>query len=253
MKEADVIRSLRAVGKEKVVINEDKKNAVIAAMVQRDIPVRKKSSIGEFVLAQIGFVNKMVWFWQGVWILLFLFAVWKGKLFHVTNENLCILSMAPPLLLLLAVEEITKVYARSMLEIEYATKYSLKKVVMARMLIVGVVNGILLFGGILFAGERLNMKLIEVLVYSLTPLLLMTFLLLKMMTVWNGEQLHYAGISLYVFFLFIVIVGRGERFNIYQQELFGAWLLLFVCGLIAAIAQGRVLAKRLECFEMLAG
>lgn len=250
MKEADVIKSLKAAAKDGVAINEERKNAVIECVLRRDIPVRRKSSLLEFVIAQIGFVNKVVWFWQGVWILFFVYAVWNGNLFHVTNEASCILSMAPPLLLLLTVEEVARVYTRSMLEIEYATKYSLKKVVLVRMMILSFVNGCILLGGILFAKEQMELELIEALVYSLTPLLLMTFLLLKMMNRWKGEQLHYAGISLYLFFLLIAVAGRMERFNIYAKNLFGVWLLLFVCGLLATIYQINRLAKHLEHFEL---
>ncbi len=253
MKEIDVIRNLKAVAKEKMDINEEAKNTVIANVLCRDIPIRSRGSRKEFILSQIGFVNKIVWFWQGVWILLFLFAIWNGNVVHVTNESLCILSMAPPLLLLLTVEEVSRVYNRSMLEIEYATKYSLKKVVLVRMMILSTANGFLLLGGILFAGIRMELALLEALVYSLTPLLLMTFLLLKMMTRLQGEQLHYAGISLYLGFLLIVMLGRMERFNIYGQNLFGVWMLLFAGGLLATIYQGCKMGKHLECFEVLAG
>lgn len=253
MKEKDVIRSLKAVAKEKPSVSEEKKKAVIAEMVQRELPLRKKSTFGEFVWAQIGFVNKMVWFWQGVWILLFLFAVWKGKLFHITNENLCILSMAPPLLLLLTVEEIAKIYNRSMLEIEAATKFSLRKVVLTRMLAVSVVNSVLLLGGMVYAGNRMELKCTEVLVYSLTPLVLMTALLLKMMIRWSGEQLRYGAVALYLCLVVVILIGRMERVNFYRQELLGMWLLLLVGGGIAAVYQGHRLGKHLEHCEPIAG
>jgi len=253
MKEADIIKSLKVVAKEKVDIDEDAKNTMIAGLLTREIPVRSRGSSIDFLLSQIGFVSKIVWFWQGIWMLLFLYAVWNGNMFQLTNEQLCILSMAPPLLLLLTVEEVSKVYNRSMLEIEYATKYSLKKVVLVRMLILSIVNAILLLGGILLAGNRLELVLLEVLVYGLTPLLLMTCLLLKLMTKLQGEQLHYAGISLYLGFLLIVIVGRMERFHIYSSHLFGVWMILFVFGLLGVVYQGCKLGKHLESFEILAG
>lgn len=253
MKEQDVIRGLKTVAKEMPVISEEKKNAVIAELVQKEMPIRKKSTFGEFVLAQIGFVNKMVWFWQGVWILLFAYAVWRGKLFHVSNESLCLLSMAPPLLLLLTVEEVAKIYNRSMLEIEAATKFSLKKVVLTRMLTVSVVNGVLLLGGMVYAGTRMELEWAKVLVYCLTPLVLMTALLLKMMTRWNGEQLRYGAVVLYLCLAFVILIGRMERVNFYRQELFGMWLLLLIGGGLAAVYQGHRLGKYLEHCEPIVG
>lgn len=251
MKEANVIRRLKDDAKRPISIDEEKKNAMIEMIVCRELPIRKKSSWGEFVLLQLGFVNKIVWFWQGVWMLFFFYAVGKGDVFHFTNETLYILSMAPPLLLLLTVEEVARIYNRSMLEIEYATKYSLKKVVMTRMLVLSIINGGLLFGGIFFAKEWMEMRFIEVLVYSLTPFLLMTFLILKMMTKWQGVQLHYVAISVYICFLLVIVVGGMEQFDIYRQNIFGIWICLFVVGLIATIIQWRRLGQYLECFEIL--
>lgn len=252
MRESDVIKNLKAVAKEKTDINEDVKNAIIAELLNREFHVRSRGSSIDFLLTQIGFVNKIVWFWQGVWMLLFWYAVWNGDALQLTNGHLCILSMAPPLLLLLTVEEVSKVYNRSMLEIEYATKYSLKKVVLMRMLVLSTVNGMLLSVGILLAGNRLELPLLEALVYSMTPLLLMTFLLLKLMRRLQGEQLQYAGISLYIVFVLIVLVGRMERYNIYSARLFGIWVLLFVSGLLAVVYQGHKLGRHLENFEIVA-
>jgi len=252
MKEKDVIKGLKTVAKEKPTISEEKKNDVIAELVQKEMPIRKKSTFGEFVWAQIGFVNKMVWFWQGVWFLLFAYVVWRGKLFSVSNENLCLLSMAPPLLLLLTVEEVAKIYNRSMLEIEAATKFSLKKVVLTRMLTVSVVNGVLLLSGMVYAGTRMELEWAKVLVYSLTPLLLMTALLLKMMTRWNGEQLQYGAVVLYLCLAVVIFIGRMERVNFYRQELFGMWLLLLIGGGIVAVYQGHRLGKHLEHCEPIA-
>lgn len=253
MKEKDVIKGLKTVAKEPPIVSEEKKNALIAEIVQREFSFRKRSTPLEFVLAQIGFVNKMVWFWQGVWILLFAYAVWRGRMFSVSNENLCLLSMAPPLLLLLTVEEIAKIYNRSMLEIEAATKFSLKKVVLTRMLAVSVVNGVLLLGGMVYAGRRMELQWAEVLVYSLTPLVLMTALLLKMMTVWAGEQLRYGAVALYLCMAVVILIGRMERMNFYRQELRGIWLLLLIGGGLAAVWQGRRLGKHLEHCEPIAG
>lgn len=249
MKEKDVIRALRAVGKESVFENEEAKNRAIEAVLCREIPVEPRGNKIDFWLSQIRFVNKRIWFWQGVWLLLFLYAVWNGNIFRVSNEGLCILSMAPPLLLLFTVEDVSRIYHRSMLEIEYATKYSLKKVVLVRMMLLSMVSGILLLGGVAFAGNRLELVLVETLVYGLTPFLLMTFLLLKLMEQLKGEQLLYVGISLYFMFFVIVLIGRGERFHIYSPEVFGAWELLFVGGVIAAVYQGCRLGRLLENFE----
>lgn len=253
MNEKTIVRNLRKIAKEKIDCNDEKKAAVIALLMEKEVSVRKKGSFKEFLLFQFSFMNKIVLFWQAAWALTFFYVLWKGKILSISNESLCILSMAPPLLLLLTVEEVSHIYNRSMLEIEYATKYSLKKAVMARMFLLSMINGAVLTAGMLFAKKQLALKILETLVYGLTPLVLMTFLLLLMMKKWDGERLKYAGVSVYILLALAVLIGGREKWNIYRESLKWAWFLLFVFGITAMAYQFRRLMQHLESFELLTG
>lgn len=251
MTEKEIAKRLKAVAKEDVKIEKDKRNANIELLVNKGILEKKRSGTIEFIISQIRFTNKFDLLWQGVWMLLFIYSFWNGNVLHIENEALCILSMAPPLLLFLAIEDLTRIYNKSVLEIEYATKYSLRKVVLVRMLILSSINGLLIFVGILFAKHKMNLPLLEVLVYSLTPLLLMNCFLLKIMERWKGEQLKYAGVALYVFFLLAVFIGRTKHIGIYLPDVFVVWLLLFAAGIVATVYQINRLMKHLKNFELL--
>lgn len=251
--EKSIVKNLRKIAKEKIYCDDGKKTAVIAMLMEKEAPIRKTAGFKEFLISQLGFMNKIVFFWQAVWALLFFYALWNGAIFNVTNESLCILSIAPPLLLLLSVDNVSHIYNRSMLEIEYAAKYSLKKAVMVRMFILTVINGVFLTAGMIFAKRQLGLKTLETLLYGLTPLILMTFLLLLVMKRWNGEQLKYAGASVYAICAVVVLVGGRESVNIYRESLVWAWLMLFATGIAATAYQFRALMKHLGSFELLAG
>ena len=87
---------------------------------------RTRGKRWNFVLEQIGYLGRYCLVWQTLWVVLFWYLLRHGIPYmgaeNRENEVLVLVSLLPPLLALLTVEEITKVYQRSMLEIEYATK-----------------------------------------------------------------------------------------------------------------------------------
>lgn len=252
MKDRDITKALRRVAKKKVICDEMQKERVIAAVTQTEIPIRKMGSFGEFLVSQFSFINKLAFLGQIMWLILFSYAMWDGKIFYLSNEMLCILSMAPPILLLLTTEEISHIYNQSMLEIEYATKYSLKKVVMGRLFLLSGVNGMILLVGILYAKSRLEIDLIAVLIYSLTPYVCMTFLLLLLMKKWKGRQLMYAGVSVYAVLLSVILIGRMETFDIYRHHFLWVWAAVLLGGVFGIMYQFRKLWSQLEHFELVA-
>lgn len=251
MKERDVVKRLKKAAQEKVSCDEQEKNKMIAAVLEKQVLVRRTGGFGAFLASQFRFINKTVVLGQIMWLLLFSYAVWDGAAFWFSDEVLCILSMAPPILLLLTVDEVARVYNRSMLEIEYATKYSLKKVVMGRLLILSIVNGVLLAAGIMYAGKRIGLSLLYTLSYSLTPFVCMTFILLLVMKKYRGERLIYAGISVYAIFLCIVWLGRMGVLSIYNRSFLWIWITLLIGSAAGVGYQVRKLWKMLGNFELL--
>lgn len=247
----EIERQLQIIAKEKIRLEEEKKQENIQRIVEMELPVSKTGTIKDFICSQISFLNKTVLLWQAVWMIVFFYLLEKGELFHVEYEMLCLVSMAPPLLLLLTVEEVTRVYQRSMLEIEYATKYSLKKVVMIRLLILSVANGFVLLVGVFVAKNQLQLTLIDVILYGMTPLIWMACVILLLMKKWMGEQLTYAAVGCYGIFCFVLAVGRIKRFSIYAEGYREVWMLLLVCGVIGLVYQVRGLQKHLNRFELM--
>lgn len=250
MKERDVVRILKRTAREKVPCDELQKERVIAAVSQTEIPVRKTGGFGEFLVSQISFINKLAFLGQLLWLMLFFYAVGYGQIFRLPNELLSILSMAPPVLLLLTVDDISHIYNRSMLEIEYATKYSLKKIVMGRLLILGGGSGVILLIGLLYAKNRLGIDLVSVLAYSLTPYVCMMFLLLLFMKKWKGRRLMAAGVSVYAVLLLVILNGRMEAYDIYKSRFLWVWLAVLLGGIFGTVYQFRQLWSRLEHFEL---
>lgn len=245
----EIERQLYSVAKEKIRLEEEKKQKNIQRIVEMELPVSKNGTIKDFICSQISFLNKTVVFWQVAWMIAFFYLLEKGELFHVNHEMFWLVSMAPPLLLLLTVEEVTRVYQRSMLEIEYATKYSLKKVVMIRLLILSIANGLVILVGVLVAKNQLQLTLADILLYGITPLIWMACVILMLMKKWMGEQLKYAAVGCYGVFALVIAVSRIKRFYIYAEAYREVWMLLLVCGVIGLVYQVKGLQNHLNRFE----
>ena len=245
----EIERQLHRAAKQKVTLEEDKKQENIRRIVEMDLPVSKNGTIKDFFKSQICFLNKTVVFWQILWIICFSYLLKNRELFPVNHEVLSLVSMIPPLLLLLTVEEITRVYQRSMLEIEYATKYSLKKVVMVRLLILSVMNGLVLLFGAFVAKKELQITLIDIILYGMTPMIWMTSFILLFMKKWMGEQLKYASISCYVICFLMLMIGGRKRVSIYAEVYRNVWVLLLVIGVVALVYQVMKLHRHLSKFE----
>ncbi len=251
MTDQEIIRRLKQASKIDSKLEEEKKEEQIGKLLFKQVPAKTRGSFSAFIWSQIGFMDKKVLLGQGLWILFFLYMMWSGNVIHIANETLYVLSMAPPILLLLTVEEIAKIYNKSMIEIEYATKYSIRRLVLVRLLLLSLVNGVLLLCGLVFVKRQIQLELIEILVYGLTPLTIMTLMSLKLMEKWKGEQLKYMSITLYAILSFIVLLGGNEYINIYTQEAFCLWVITLLFGIAATIYQANRLVRHLDKFEIL--
>ncbi len=160
MTQREIEKRLKRYAVECEKIMPQEKEHRIELLLQLELPPCTRGTIRDFIMEQIGFLGKYCLFWQAAWLALFCYLVRYGMPYYFRIEDgsriLVVVSLLPPLLVLLTVEEITKVYQRSMLEIEYATKYSQRNVVVVRMLVLCVFHFMLVAAAII--GLHINME-----------------------------------------------------------------------------------------------
>lgn len=215
---------------------------------QTEPPERTRGSLWDFVWEQIGYLGRYCLFWQAVWAVFFLCLLRSG-----IPSLLLSVSLLPPLLVLLTVEEVTKVYQRSMLEIEYATKYSLRSVVLLRMLVLCGIHSVLVFVCILCLREDASPGLARLLVYGFTPMLLMTWGLLKLMQYCQGDLLRKGAVGMYVLSVAAAFLTEIGAFGWYAPACFRIWGIVCAVGAAAVVREFVRLCRNLECFEKIAG
>ena len=125
----------------------------------------------EFILLQVGYIRKSTWMLSAV---IFLLGITASLLMR--PEIIWVLSASMPFLALTVISEWMRSVACGMLELEQATRFSLKSVLLARLGILGMVN-FLIFLFCLFLGRmQPDIELLKVLVCLATPYLATVFL-----------------------------------------------------------------------------
>jgi len=239
-----------------VMEESGEKEERIMALLQLAPPPRTRGTRWNFVVEQIGYLGRYCLLWQALWAALFLYFMRHGIPYlgveNSENKILVLISLLPPLLALLTVEEITKVYHRSMLEIEYATKYSLQNVMLVRMLVLSVFHSIILGAVIIRVHAGVDSDIGTLLVYGFTPMILVTGVLMKLMEYCQGEQLRSASIGVYVLTVLFAIAGSTNYFGWYQSTHFKVWCAACVIGILFVIWQFVCLRRKLVNFEQIA-
>ncbi len=234
----------------------EKKEERIRELLQTGQGFRTRGNLWDFIIEQMGYLGRYCLFWQALWAVCFCYLMRHGIPWFIDitgNGNgkgvFVMISLLPPLLVLLTVEEVTKVYQRSMLEIEYAAKYSLRSAVMVRMLALCVFHSMVLAVCIVCLHSRLDAAMGKLFVYGFTPMILVTGGLLKLMQFYQGEVLRSASVSLYLLMAVLAIIGSTGYFQWYQPDCFRVWCVMCMIGILFVIRQFICLNDKLASFE----
>lgn len=231
----------------KIVPN--KKEEMIMKILEEKGFQKNRGSLFDFFWEQFGYLGKYCLIWQALWMILFCYLMKNVN--GDENSLMILLSVLPAILTLITVEDITKVYQRSMLEIEYATKYSMQNLVMIRMMTLCIFHSIILIIGIVIVKVQFDLEMIKLLVYGFTPMLLMTGILINLMKYFKGEQLRTAGIVVYAGLLIFCTAGGIGHFDIYSLVYFKIWKIICAVSTVMFVYQVLKLRERLGNFEKL--
>ena len=247
MKQKEIQKRLRQYAAKTADCLPDKRRERMEALLKREEPVRTRGNLWDFICEQVGYLLRHCLFWQIIWFVLFCCLMKLGP------DILVMISVLPPLLVLLTVEEITKVYQRSMMEIEYATRYSLQNVVVVRMLVLCAVHFLILFLGIAGLHASLDSGMGCLLIYGFTPMVLSASVLTGLMRYLQGQRLRIAGMAVYVMLVLAVIAGKSSKNGMYEPDYIGIWCVVCAVGILFGICQFIRLNRQLARFEQLPG
>lgn len=176
-------------------------------------------SYGRFVAEQIFFIGK--WGWFGSLGLLFIALFMCG---YADKDALWVLSSLVPFLAVSLMSESLRSEICGMAELEMATKFSIKSLVLARMMIMGMVH-LLLLGANAFIGYRQEgASLLHAGVYLLVPYLSTNAAGLYLARKIRGRECIYGILAVATAVAVLPFAAR----LLYKEELFSWWVAALV-------------------------
>lgn len=164
-------------------------------------------------------------------------------------DILWVLSAFVPFLALSAALESRKSVQYGMEELELASRFSMKSILMARLIILGISNVVLLGGilpVILMAGKE---KLLYTGVYILVPYLLTAFLSLYMVRKTRGREGFYLCFSAAGLVSLGFVIMRDLYMQFYEMAYYWKWAVAVVIFLVLTGRECMTLLKESEEFS----
>ncbi|MBU3071978.1 hypothetical protein [Clostridium estertheticum] len=209
-----------------------------------------RASNKQFILSQIGFIRKRTWISQIIILGLLCLGFYNIRAQDSLNfRTFSLISILAPLLLIVNVDEISRVYNKSMLEIEFSTKNSLKKVLVTKMLILGITDCIALIIMMIFAGNIMNISILRVIMYTLVPFNLVCIGCMKLMKYFNGNELNYACVTYSALLITILLLGRLNDLGIYAHDFILSWIIMYAITTVIFALEMKTMWNRLGLFD----
>lgn len=143
---------------------ERKLKKELAGYFEAPVPVRKKAFIQQFglpkmnlghvIFMQTRYISKWVWIASALFFGVAFLLAQAAEPKYVSMFLGCV-----PLLVMLSVTESMRSYRYGMEELELSARFSLKSIVLARMLMLGIVNMLVLFGAVFVLRSSLQVPI----------------------------------------------------------------------------------------------
>lgn len=199
---------------------------------------------GKFMCMQASYIRKWVWLLS---VGVFLVALVGGC--FLEREVLWLFSALMPYLALSLVAENVRSEKYGMTELEMATRFSLRSVVLARMGVVGICHLVLL-GLLMLLGYRNGAApMFQTGVYLLVPYLLTDVGSLWLVRKMRSREALYASLGFAGLVSIMPIASQYTKDFLYRAQNFGWWVLvLFVLGIVM-VAEWRKRIGNMEEME----
>ena len=194
-----------------------------------------------FMITQIGYIKKWTWAVSAV-----SFVIALNVALSIGKDTLWILSAIVPFIALAFTTENAKSAAYDREELETASRFSLRSVMLARMGILGFFHMILLCLFILLCRRGSTYTFLQTGVYLTVPYLLTTTLGLTAVRRIHGRESMYVcmGIAVLVSAFHMILTGSVRL--LYHEKYFSWWVMAFIALFVLMIAECHKIMNRME-------
>ena len=201
---------------------------------------RQPMSMGTMIRIQICYISKYVWVLSAV---LFMAAVFLNR--YVEEKYIGSVYAMIPLLVMLAVTESMRSYRFGMYELETSSRFSLKAVILTRMLILGIGNLAIILVVALVGRQNVFSQII----YMLVPYMITAaggLMIARRMADKEGTFICMA----FSMFVAVLTAALPWQFDtIYSQDYIGMWI---IAGILCTLLIVREVKRTIRMTEDLA-
>lgn len=175
------------------------------------------------LLSQISYIRKRVWL---VSFLLLATAVWSVG--YVGADCIHIISALIPFIALCTVTESARSTAYGMTELEMASRFSIKSIMLARLGAIGMLHLFILCILIPFVAKTTMFSYLQVGVYLSVPYFIVSVLGLMAVRKLRGKEAFYVSIGISVIASYLNLLGKDSFPGLYEEKRFIWWCAAFL-------------------------
>lgn len=203
----------------------------LAKKAYRERQAAERIGFWEFLSMQLRFIGKWVWLAQAALLLLVLLAVGRrsSSVFELRPIFL-LFSFVAPLIAFVGFPEILKSYSYGMAEIEACARFSMRKLMGARMLILGLADLCCLTVILAVSTAGSGVPLLRMILYLFVPF---NVTCCGCLTVLDHVRSRQGGYFCAAVCIFCIVIFTRLSFvrEYYEAAATGAWVFLFFCSL----------------------
>lgn len=197
-------------------------------------PIQYKMPFRELLMGQIKYISPYLWIVQAALLLIVLISLLLSPNGIDDRQTIItILSVASPIIALVAIPELAKSFSYNMWELESTSKFNLQKLIAIRLMIIGMIDLLIITIIVITTCTFYEVSFVNVVLYILVPFSLANSIYLFLLRKFQGKSVVFS--CLIAGLIFAIALGFLLTFNVlYTLTTTFIWIILFtvsVCTL----------------------
>lgn len=231
MDEKFLRRMQEALHEQNQIIDDSRMKLILERSEKELSKVQKRQRIGliEFFIRQIKYLSVPIWCVQGIILFLIVSVLGYvyGELTMTSEKQLAILlSSCVILILLTTIPVIKRSIQYQMSTVEAATRFSVKRILAAKLITIGLGDSAMIAGLMLFTIYQTSLPVIQAVSFLMVPFLILSSVALYLIGHMSVEK-YAVGCICASAILFFVVLLSGEIYpGIFEEEFMAGWVII---------------------------
>ena len=255
MDEKFLRRMQKALHEQNQIIDESRMNLTLTMAEKELSKVQKRQRIGfiEFFVRQIKYLSVPIWCVQGIILFLIVSVLGYayGELTVASEKQLAVLLCSCVILILLTtIPVIERSIRYQMNTVEAATRFSVKRILAAKLLAIGLGDSAMIAGVMLFTIYQTSLPILQAVSFLMLPFLVLSSVALYLIGHMSVEK-YTVGCICACVILFLVVLLSGEIYPwIFEEAFMAGWIMICLALGVFSFSQIRYIMNHSAIAEL---